>query len=517
MQRQGTQTVPPSIVHGVLGASHRQSWAISVAGALTLLSFTAFGAREISLLALLLAVAVVVAVARPSVVGWDRLIALILVVVLFVPTDRYRLPGSLPFNLELYRITVALCVLVWAGSLLVDSRVQLGSTAFDRPLALIAACFLASEITNPSRVSAYGSYVIKSLTFFLSFILVYYLTATTVQRRGSAEMLLKLIALGGAAIGALALLEFRTRYNVFDHLHAVLPFLSFQGSLSYLTVGGYAGGQIRVFGSAQQPIALGAALIAILPLAIYFARRSGRRWWLAASLILLGALASGSRTAVVMLAAQAIVFLVLKPKETKKLWPALIPVILVVHFALPGTIGGLKAAFFPKGGLIAQQSRLEADYNPELAGGRIRQLKPMLREASGKPFFGDGYGTRITGFNQPDRNAPILDNQWLNIVLDVGFVGLGAWVWLMVSVVRRLGRASRAPDQEDDGWLSAALAASITSFAVGMLTFDAFSFTQVTFIFWILLGLSAALLTISGAWPTSDAPRPIHDRVRWSS
>jgi hypothetical protein len=31
---------------------------------------------------------------------------------------------------------------------------------------------------------------------------------------------------------------------------------------------------------------------------------------------------------------------------------------------------------------------------------------------------------------------------------------------------------------------------------VGMLTFDMFSFTQVTFIFWILLGLSAAMLRI---------------------
>ena len=134
----------------------------------------------------------------------------------------------------------------------------------------------------------------------------------------------------------------------------MLPFLSFEGALSYLTLGG----NLRVFGPAQQPIALGAALILILPLAVYFARRYGRRWWLAALLILLGALASGSRTAVVMLAAEVIVFLLLKPNETKKLWPALIPAIAVVHFALPGTIGGLKGAFFPKGGLIAQQSRL---------------------------------------------------------------------------------------------------------------------------------------------------------------
>lgn len=497
-------------MHALLRVSHHQLAVIAGAGALAALSLGVLSARDVSVLALLLAFAAIVAVGRQTIVGWDRLVAVILVVVLFVPIGRYRLPGSLPFNLELYRVVVALCVLVWGVSLLVDSRVRLVSTAFDRPIALILVCVLGSEITNPGRVNAYGSHVIKSLTYFLSFILVYYLAATTLQRRGSMEMLVKLVTVSGAVIGVFGVVELRTHYNVFDHLHAVLPFLQFEGPLGYLMLGG----NIRVVGPAQQPIALGAALILILPLAVYCGRRFGRRWWIAALLILLGGVASGSRTAITMLVAEAVVFLLLKPNETKKLWPAVIPTLAVVHFAAPGTIGGLKDSFFPKGGLIAQQSRFQADYNPLLAGGRIRQIKPMLSEASGKPFFGEGYGTRITGFNSPDRNAPILDDQWLNVVLDAGFVGLGAWIWLMVKVVRRLFRAARAPSHEDDDWLFAGLAASVASFAIGMLTFDAFSFTQATFLFWVVLGLSAALLRISGAWPASDASTPIYVRVR---
>jgi polysaccharide biosynthesis protein PslJ len=499
-------------MRALLGVSHRQLALIAGAGALAALSLGVPSARDVSVLALSLAVVAVLALARSITVGWDRLIALLLVVVLFVPIGRYRLPGSLPFNLELYRAVVALCILVWTASLLVDSRVRLRSTAFDRPLALILACVLASEITNPGRVSAYGSHVIKSLTFFLSFILVYYLTATTLQRRGSMEMLVKLVTVSGAVIGFFAVVELRTHFNVFDHLHAVLPFLRFEGALGYQMLGG----NLRVFGPAQQPIALGAALILILPLAVYCGRRFGRRWWIAALLILLGALGSGSRTAIVMLTAEAIIFLILKPNETKKLWPALIPAIAVVHFALPGTIGGLKEAFFPEGGLIAQQSRFEADYNPLLAGGRIRLLKPMLSEASAKPLFGEGYGTRISGFNESDPNAPILDDQWLNNALDVGFIGLAAWGWVMTQAVRRLFRASRAPAHVDDDWLFAALTASIAGFAVGMFVFDAFSFAQVTFIFWILLGLSAALLRISGVGSVSDASRPLYSRPRWS-
>ena len=274
---------------------------------------------------------------------------------------------------------------------------------------------------------------------------------------GDAEFLLKLLTLSGAVIGIFGVLEQRTHYNVFDHLHTILPFLTFEGPVGYLKLGA----NVRVLGPSQQPIALGAALVVILPFAVYFARVSGRRWWLAAVLLLVGAFASGSRTAVVMLTVEAIVFLCLKPAEAIKLWPALIPALAVVHVALPGTIGSLKAAFFPKGGLVAQQSNanLEGDYNPLLAGGRIRLIRPMLSEASQKPVFGEGYGTRITGFDSPDRNAPILDDQWLNNVLDVGFVGLAAWVWLMVRACRKLFGASRRAEEERDSWLFAALGA----------------------------------------------------------
>jgi polysaccharide biosynthesis protein PslJ len=480
------------------------------AGGLALVLVSGLSAREIALLAVVLALAAVAAAARPAVIAWDRFIALILVIVLFVPMGRYQLPGSLPFNLELYRVVVALCVFVWGASLLVDPRVRLARTAFDRPLALILGCVLASEITNPGRVNAYGSHVVKSLMFFLSFVLVYYLTATTLERRTTVDSLLKLLTGSAAVIGVFAIYESRAHYNVFDHLQTVLPFLRFNGPMSYLKLGA----NLRVFGPSEQPIALGATMILLLPLAIYFARRGSRRWWLAAVLILLGAFASGSRTAIIMLVVQVIVFLALKPKETKRLWPAVIPALAVIHFALPGTIGSLKDAFFPKGGLIAQQSQTQADYNKLLAGGRISLIKPMLSEASGKPLFGEGYGTRITGFNTPDRNAPILDDQWLNNVLDVGFIGLGAWIWLFVKATRTFSRASRKALDDEDSWLFACLTAAVASFGVGMLTFDAFSFTQAIFIFWIILALAAALLRISGLQAASDAPGS-RGKVRW--
>jgi len=350
-------------MRALVGASRHDSALIFVTGALALLTVGVVSGHGVKILAPLMAIVGLAALSRRAVIGWHRLIALILLVVMFVPIGRYKLPGSLPFDLELYRVVVALCLLVWIGSLLVDSRVKLATTPFDPPLLLIIACVLGSEVTNPSRVGTWGSHVVKSLTFLLSFILVYYLTATVIRKRRDADFLLKLLTVSGAVIGVFAIVEQRAHYNVFDHLHTILPFLTFEGPVTYLKLGA----NLRVYGPAQQPIALGAALIVLLPLAVYFARVSGRRWWLAAVLILLGAFASGSRTAVVMLAVEGIVFLCLKPAEVVRLWPALIPAFALVHVALPGTIGSLKDAFFPKGGLIAQQSKFEADYNPLLA------------------------------------------------------------------------------------------------------------------------------------------------------
>ena len=147
-------------------------------------------------------------------------------------------------------------------------------------------------------MSAYGSHVIKSLTFFLSFILVYYLTATTIQRRGNVEMLLKLVTVSGAAIGVLRRLRTSNALQRFRPPPCCAPVPVVRGRLA---LSDCSGAIFECSALQQQPIALGAVLILILPLAVYFARRSGRRWWLAALLILLGALASGSRTAVVML------------------------------------------------------------------------------------------------------------------------------------------------------------------------------------------------------------------------
>ena len=478
-----------------LVAVRRDPAALLVVGSLGLLVGAVVMGRDIKLVGPIVVLIAIIATLYRSLFRWHSLVGLILAVVLFVPIGRYKLPGSLPFNLELYRVVVALVVTIWLASLLVDTRVRWHSTPFDLPLLLLLACVFMSEIANPDRVNLYGSQVAKTMTFFMSFVLVYYIVATQVRRRQSIDFLLRFLTVGGALIGALGIVERRTHFNAFNHLHAILPFLTYEpndSSLAYL----FRGGDLRAIGPAQQPIALGAMLVLILPISVYLTRTRGRHWIIASVFLLAGALATGSRTALSMILAEFILFLIIKPRETKRLLPLVVPAIVVVHVLAPGALGGLKSALFPKGGLVAEQTRLAVNANPQLAGGRIRQIRPMVTEASHHPFFGEGLGTRLTGFDTKDRNAPILDDQWLNNLLDVGFIGFALWIWLFVRSIRMLLRRARESSGDGDEWLFLGLAASIFSFAIGMLTFDAFSFTQVYFVFWILLGLSAAVLAV---------------------
>ena len=137
-----------------------------VLGAIALLAASAVSGHGIKLVAPIVILVVALATWHRELLQWRRIVGLVLVVVLFVPIGRYALPGNLPFNLELYRLVVALVVVVWLASLLIDPRVRLRSTYFDRPVLLLVASVVASEVVNPGRVSPLSASVAKASPSF---------------------------------------------------------------------------------------------------------------------------------------------------------------------------------------------------------------------------------------------------------------------------------------------------------------------------------------------------------------
>jgi hypothetical protein len=458
-----------------------------VVGSIVVLTFCTVSDISLRQVVPVTIIVLVAAVWYQTLLAWRNLLALLIVVILFIPIRRYALPGDLPFQLEPYRLLVFLIVAAWVASLLADPRVRIRTSGFERPVLLIAFAITASVLANPGRISSTSSDSVKLITFFVSFFLVFYLIVSVVRSLETVDLLLRLLVGGGALVAFSAIVESRTGYNAFNHLGKVIPLLREQ-AIPWV---GQDGRGDRAFASAQHPIALGAALDLIAPLGVYVAVKTKKWWWwIAVFLLVVGSLATYSRTSVLMLVAIVLVFIRLRPVQMKRLWPALVPALLMLHVMAPGTIGTLKNSFFPAGGLVAQQ-KAEAG---KAGSGRLADLGPGLHEWSGHPLFGEGFGTRVV--NGPNANANILDDQWLGTLLETGIVGVVAWLWLIARVTRRLSREAKR-DPTDRGWLAVGLAASVVSYGASMLTYDAFAFIQATFIFFFVLGFAAVVLRLA--------------------
>jgi hypothetical protein len=449
-------------------------------------------------LALLVGTLVVVAAHR-YLLAWPALLGAVIVVILFVPIRRYSLAGELPIALEPYRLLLAGVLLAWMLAVLVDPETRWRRTRLEAPLLGFAVALLASLAFNVGEIGAEGLFnpIVKQVSFLLSFVLVMYFVASVITRERELELLAMLLVAGGAVLAVASVVEWRTGFNAFDHLERFVPVLHLDPNDAGSPDRGF---RTRAHGSAQHPIALGAALVLLLPLAIYLYHRFKQAiWLLAAGALTFGALATGSRTAVTMLVAELLVFLWLKRTETVRMLPLLVPLLIACQIVMPGTLGTFKAILFPEEGLIAEQQG-----GAGTGTGRIADIGPALDELAREPFFGQGFGTRLTSDTDAHVNAPILDDEWLGTLLEVGVIGALFLLWLYVRSVRLLARAAKA-DDSDSSWLTTALAAAITAFAVGMVTFDAFSFIQVTVLSFVLLGMGAVALRLAPAAPAEPA------------
>ena len=73
------------------------------------------------------------------------------------------------------------------------------------------------------------------------------------------------------------------------------------------------------------------------------------------------------------LAAVVVTMIILKPRQVQRMWPALIPGLIVIHLRCPGRFGTIKPRSSPRPDCRA------ADRNAPVGSGRIATLGPALR------------------------------------------------------------------------------------------------------------------------------------------
>jgi hypothetical protein len=482
--------------------------AVAGAGFATLAVSAAFGPKAMLAGALFAVFTCLVALREASapVLTWPNAVAAQALVIWLIPIRGYRLPVELPFNLEPYRLFLLVLLGVWFLSM-VSGRYPIRAAGHGLPLLLLAGVALAAQSVNFEELTPAGlaSEALKPISYFLSFLLAFVLLTSVLERIADVERVLRALVVGAVLVAAGAVYESRSSYNAFDHLHEWFPLLV-RESREVLE---FRGGLIRVYASAQHPIALSCALLLTLPLAIVLAqnetsRLRSRLWLGSAVVITTGAIATISRTTVVMLVAMTLVALLIRYRLVIRYWPLILVLPFVVHFAAPGALGGLYKAFLPSTGL-AQELEGRAG---QPGSGRLADIEPGLRLWSESPLVGHGLGSQIaTGSTSASARASgpfsqtetlIFDNQYLNTLVSLGAIGLFLVIWLVLGATGKLARTARQRDGPTAD-LVGACAVSCAGFAAGMVAFDAFAFVQATLVFFLVaaLGLRARELLLA--------------------
>ena len=424
-------------------------------------------------------------------------------IVWLVPIKVYTLPAPGPVKLEPYRLMV---LLLAAGLLLgaIAGTRRIRSCGLRGALFTLSASAVVSLAVNYSSFTerALSTEATKAATYLLTFPIVFVLVASGVRSRADVERCLKAIVLGGAVVALAAIIETRTQYNVFNHLRTLFPFLQDTGERASEV----RSGQLRAEASAQHPIALGVALALCLPLSLAMAVRVRGAWrrllfGTSALLLVIGMVATISRTAFLALAVMVLIGLIVERRLILRLWPLGIVLLIAAHTVLPGGMGRLYHSFFPKGGITSEQSGRAGG----VGSGRLADISPAMKLVQAQPYFGTGDplppppDLAEQPAETPDAAPPdpiIFDDQYLTSLVGHGVIGLGAVIWLFGAICYRLVRASRRARGELP--LLSACTAAVAGFTASMLTFDAFAFVQCSIFFFTIAALGLRLAQITG-------------------
>ncbi|MGH3044309.1 MAG: hypothetical protein ACRDM2_06250, partial [Gaiellaceae bacterium] len=202
----------------VAAPADRRTTAIGLAafGSACLLGGALIGPNEALGGAVIFLVAAVLAMrelATPT-LTWPNAIAAFAFVIWLIPARGYRLPITLPFNLEPYRLVLAGLVLALIVAL-IAGRAKLEFLGFGIPLAILATTATVSAILNYDEIGTVAGDpgAFKSLSYYLGFLAVFVLVASTIKTQAAMDTVVRALVIGGTIVAFAAIYESRSGYN----------------------------------------------------------------------------------------------------------------------------------------------------------------------------------------------------------------------------------------------------------------------------------------------------------------
>jgi hypothetical protein len=409
--------------------------------------------------------------ARGLLVGYSVLLFMLPAQLIFGPLGASGSPAGV--------VGIAL-VLYWVAMRLVpDSGAATGLQPIRIAVGLFVTSILLAYMVGtlhplpPDQLSAAD----RGLLSMMSWLGVALVAMDMLRSWESVRRLVRIVVVLVAIIAAMGLLQFATGFNLADLYH--IPGLKINYDVAIVTE---RSDFRRVAATASHPIEFGVVLAMALPLALHVAFNAKDRkwvWWGAVLLIAVASPMSLSRSAILGLFVAFIVLFSGWPSSRRMGVLLVLPVFVVgLRFAIPGLLGTIKSLF----------SGLSKD--PSIQG-RTDDYKVVGQFISKSPWFGRGFGTFIP------KDFFTLDNQYLGIIIEAGYLGLAALISLfLVGFVTARGARVRFADPEQRD-LAQSLAASVLVAGLGYVTFDGLGFPMVTGLLFLLLGIIGALWRVS--------------------
>ncbi len=420
----------------------------------------------------------------------------------FIPIASTELKFHLPVDSRIDRFAIIGLVVAWFwfGG---DQRAFLRTRR--SKLYVTAACVflvlaVASLLLDVGRVVNLGDLNLAGKRFALlgSFLILSWFVLTALRFediRGFATYLIGLATT--MSIGML--IERHTGYNIFyEWSRAILgPIAKVAPSPTDIHPTFGTEGRVVVVGPTQHGLAASTMLVMVMPFALVrvFDATKRRSWWLNAAafaLMFAAAMATDRKTALFVPVAVVIYIACYRPRQVLRLAPIGLVVLLgVVHLASPGALGKI---------IDLQQAS-----SSNSTTHRILDFTDVEPDVLAHPVLGRGFGTLNP--EQPSQFR-INDNEYIDELWEVGVVGLLAFLWMILTPVLTASAAIRSREPAIAS-LALATSAGCVAFLVACALFDALSFPQAPYMFFLV----AALTTIAAAGPEGNVV-PSRELVR---
>jgi len=367
-----------------------------------------------------------------------------------------------------------------------------------QPVRVAAFIFLGAAVSSYIAVglrplpSVEASPSDTGLLRILAWLGVLLLAADGIPDHARFQTLIRRLVLVGGLVAALGLLQFATGQSFVDSIS--LPgFSSSQGYSNVLDRSGFT----RSAATAMHPLEYAVVLCMILPLALTLAfEDSGlskfRRWFPVAAIAFASVL-SVSRSALLGVFAGIAVLAPTWPKTVRR-WTvaAIFATGLAVYLLVPGMVGTLTYLFT---GISEDDS----------AASRTNSYDFALEYFQRNPVFGRGFGTFLPQYR-------IFDNQYLQLLIEMGLFGLLALLGIIIASIASARAARRMSVDSWDRQVAQSLVAAMVAGAVLTAFFDAFSFPMAAGTFFLMSGICAAQWRLANEEQMTGAPE--HGNIR---